>query len=148
MDTDLSSTEGFFWWRDVSPADWAEIRETAHSVAASHAEFGYDKRIDGVLMSEFNEKARSYTRNYVDSKKVVEQRPFIQSPASRVMKYGILESWLNKGPSQAEINAGYGYVPPPTPPCGPGNAGGDGSYIECDTGQVAWLPGKKPDWAK
>ena len=147
MDTDPADNQ-FFWWRNVSPAAWDDVKKTAHAVAESNAEFGWAGHIDAKLVQKFNEKAASYTNN--DSRQrfqVGRQRPFIEEPASKVLKFGQLDSWLRKGPTFYERMSGYAYHPPTPPDCGPTTAAGDGSYSDCDTGDVAWLPGTKPDWA-
>jgi hypothetical protein len=151
MNTD-GVDDHFFSWRNVNDSDWTEIRDTAKAVAESNAEFGWDGRIDPALVDRFNVKMASYTGDdYLLSRKVVAQRPFLNTPAAQVMKYGILDDWIRKGPTELEQLAGK-HAPPANAPaapdyCGPGHAAGDGSYIDCDDGSVQWLTGMRPDWA-
>lgn len=150
MDTDRAQGKEYNAWRDIPHEQWDAITKKAQKIATGRVDFGFDPLLDPELVKQYDMKAKMYTSDYEDAAEVAKQRPFLNMSASSVVKYGILDSWLGNGRTDYEIDSAVGERPTPRsgPNCGPDSAAGDGSYLNCDTNAVEWLPGQQPEWAK
>ena len=104
---DTEDANGRHWWRDVSEAQWKDIKDAAHKVALSNADFGWQGVVDADEALRYNKKESSYVSHVGGTSQLTEQRPFMTTSARALSQFNMIEPWKKRGVSWMERAQGY-----------------------------------------